>query len=220
MTTNAYLIRQCKNPTCNFRYPAPKNSGIGVNCPKCKSDTAIVHELMLEREVIDQPSHNSKSTPFEVALDNIRSTFNVGSIFRTADGVGIQKIHLCGITPPPSNLKVQKTSLGAEKNVGYEVHPNTVAFVKSKKELGYYILGLEKTSSSIPIFDIEITSKASPVLLIVGNEITGIDPDVLTLCDNQTHLPMMGLKNSYNVAIAFSIAAYIFLENNFEGILN
>jgi len=220
MAINTYLIRHCVNPSCNFRYPAPKNSGIGVNCPKCKSETSIVHELKLEQEEMENKEYNSPSFPFEVALDNIRSTFNVGSIFRTADGVGIQKVHLCGITPPPSNLKVQKTSLGAEKTVGYEVHPNSVAFVKSKRESGYVILGLEKTSSSIPIFELENANDSSPVLLIVGNEITGIDPDVLTLCDYQIHLPMLGLKNSYNVAIAFSIAAYLLLENNFERISN
>lgn len=220
MTTNTYLIRQCKNIDCDFRYPAPKNSGIGLNCPKCKSETSIIHELELDREIIDDHGFINSNNSLEVALDNIRSTFNVGSIFRTADGVGIHKIHLCGITPPPSNLKVQKTSLGAEKNVAYEIHPNSVVFVKSLKDSGYQIIGLEKTNSSRPIFDLEFNNFSSPVLLIVGNEITGIDPDVLELCDYQIHLPMLGLKKSYNVAIAFSIAAYILLESNFESISN
>jgi tRNA G18 (ribose-2'-O)-methylase SpoU len=216
MSTEFYLTRQCSNQNCNFRFPAPKNSGIGVNCPKCKSETLIIHEINLNHEHIFEPHNLHQNKKFEVVLDNIRSTFNVGAIFRSSDGVGINKIHLCGITPPPTNPKVHKTSLGSEFTVNYETHPNALSLIKSMKENGYIIWALEKTSMSQSIFDFQITEFSQPTILVVGNEITGVDPDVLKVCDAHLHIPMVGLKNSLNVAIAFGIAVYTLTKINFS----
>ncbi|MBE0686199.1 MAG: RNA methyltransferase [Anaerolineaceae bacterium] len=149
-------------------------------------------------------------------LDNIRSTFNVGAILRSSDGVGIKKIHLCGITPSPTNPKVHKTSLGSEFTVNYESHPNTVSLIKRLKENGYIIWALEKTPMSQSIFNYKITESSHPTILVVGNEIAGIDPDVLKECDTHLHIPMKGLKNSLNVAIAFGIAVYSLSQSNFS----
>lgn len=216
MSTELYLIRQCSNQNCNFRFPAPNNSGIGVQCPKCKSDTLIIHEINLNHEEQYENNEHRQANKLNVVLDNIRSTFNVGAIFRSADGVGIKKIHLCGITPSPSNPKVHKTSLGSEFTVNYETHPNAVSLIKSMKENGYIIWALEKTSISQSIFNYEISESSHPTILVVGNEITGVDPDVLKLCDAHLHIPMVGLKNSLNVAIAFGIAVYSLTENQFS----
>ena len=216
MSTELYLIRQCSNQICNFRFPAPKNSGIGVHCPKCKSETLIIHEINLNHEEKHQNNGLQHVDKLGVVLDNIRSTFNVGAIFRSADGVGIKKIHLCGITPSPTNPKVHKTSLGSEFTVNYETHPNAVSLIKSMKENGYIIWALEKTSISQSIFNYEISESSQPTILVVGNEITGVDPDVLKLCDAHLHIPMVGLKNSLNVAIAFGIAVYSLTENQFS----
>ncbi len=216
MAIDSYLIRECSNPLCEFRFPAPKNSGIGIHCPKCKSETRIVHDLSLKHE--EEIGNPLPEIPyiFEVILDNIRSTFNVGSIFRTADGVGVKTLHLCGITPPPTHLKVKKTALGAEKTVNYVSHPNTLSFVKTIKQKECQILALEKTEHSTSIYDWNLSPTHHPTFLIVGNEISGIDPDVLELCDSHLHIPMIGLKNSLNVAIAFSIAAYSLSRNFFQ----
>lgn len=216
MSTKFYLIRLCVNQDCNFRYPAPKNSGIGINCPKCKSETQIIHEINLNHEEIDEIDPFYQHKNIEVLLDNIRSTFNVGSILRSSDGVGIQKVHLCGITPAPTNTKVHKTALGAEKTVNYEVHPNALALVKSFKKKGYRLWALEKTSKSESIFDFEISTLTQPALLVIGNEIIGIDPDILSECDAHFHIPMVGLKNSLNVSIAFGIAVYSLTRKNFS----
>ncbi len=216
MSTEFYLIRQCSKQNCNFRFPAPKNSGIGVNCPKCKSETMIIHEINLNHEDIFEHHDFHQANNLEVVLDNIRSTFNVGAIFRSSDGVGIKKIHLCGITPPPTNPKVHKTSLGSEFTVNYESHPNAVSLIKSLKNKGYIIWALEKTSMSQSFFDFQITESSHPTTLVVGNEITGVDPDVLNECDSHLHIPMVGLKNSLNVAIAFGIAVYSLTKNNFS----
>jgi tRNA G18 (ribose-2'-O)-methylase SpoU len=216
MTTELYLIRQCSNKNCNFRFPAPKNSGIGVHCPKCKSETLIIHEINLNHEELYKNNELHQANKLGVVLDNIRSTFNVGAIFRSSDGVGIKRIHLCGITPSPTNPKVHKTSLGSELTVNYETHPNTVSLIKSMKENGYIIWALEKTSMSQSIFNFEISESSQPTILVVGNEITGVDPDVLKLCDAHLHIPMVGIKNSLNVAIAFGIAVYSLTENQFS----
>ncbi len=216
MSTEFYLIRQCSNKNCNFRYPAPKNSGIGVICPKCKSETQIIHEMNLNQEEISYLDHFYAANKLEVVLDNVRSTFNVGAILRSSDGVGISKIHLCGITPNPSNSKVHKTSLGAEKVVKFEVHPNALSLVKTLKKDGYRIWALEKTLISQSIFNFQISTYSQPTILVVGNEIIGVDPDILNECDSHLHIPMVGLKNSLNVAIAFGIAVYSLTKNNFS----
>ncbi|MDO9085919.1 MAG: RNA methyltransferase [Anaerolineaceae bacterium] len=211
-----YLIRQCKNNLCNFRYPAPANSGIGVNCPKCKYDTEIIHHINLTHTEISKNNVQKPGINLEIALDNIRSTFNVGAIFRSADGVGIKKLHLCGITPSPTNIKVLKTSLGSEKTMNYESHHNALTLVKNMKQKGYRIWALEITAYSHSIFDYEITNNSEPTLLVIGNEITGIDPDVLNECELHLHIPMVGIKNSLNVAIAFGIAVYSLVGRNFS----
>ncbi len=218
MATDIYLIRQCLNQKCNFRYPAPKNSGIGVNCPKCKAVTSIIHELNLNHEEVNEIVSSFPTNSLEIVLDNIRSTFNVGAIFRSSDGVGVNKIYLCGITPAPTNSKVHKTSLGAEETVNYEVHPNALALIKDLKNKGYIIWSLEKTCHSQPIFNFQISSFSPPTILVVGNEITGIDPDILNVSDAHLHIPMMGLKKSLNVAIAFGIAVYSLTKNHFSSI--
>lgn len=215
MKKNNFLIRQCTNQECNFRFPAPDDSGIGINCPKCKTITEIIHQINLNNESSTSDSNRNQNLNCEVLLDNIRSTFNVGGIFRSADGVGIRKIHLCGITPSPKNIKVHKTSLGAENTVPYEIHPNAVTITHKLKQQGYRIWAIEKTDSSQSIFNFELNDQSDPTLLIVGNEIIGIDPDVLKLCDKHLHIPMLGLKNSLNVAIAFGIAVYSLTQNFF-----
>lgn len=220
MKNDVFFIRQCTNPECNFRFPAPNASGIGVNCPKCKANTKIVHQININQETTNSGTEKISTINCEVLLDNIRSTFNVGAIFRSADGVGIKKIHLCGITPPPTNIKVHKTSLGSENTVPYEIHPNAINVVRDLKQNGYNIWAVERTSSSRSIFNFDLSEQTTPTLLVFGNEIIGIDPDILELCDEQLHIPMVGLKNSLNVAIAFGIAVYSLTQNFFNSRIN
>ena len=216
MENKIFFIRQCTKSSCNFRYPAPKDSGIGVSCPTCKSETEIIHQIPLNKEVMVEHQNKNLQIDCEVLLDNVRYTFNVGAIFRSADGVGIKKIHLCGITPSPENLKVHKTSLGSENTIAYLKHPNAVEVVKDFRNNGYRIWAIEKTDKAQSIFDYKLTMNDRPTLLIVGNEIIGIDPDILEICDEHLFIPMVGLKNSLNVAIAFGIAVYSLTKKNFS----
>ena len=144
-------------------------------------------------------------------LDNIRSAWNVGSIFRTADGTGIKKLYLCGITPTPNNPKVSKTALGAEHSVAWEKANNAFLLANQLKSHDFQLWALEDLKKSQPLFDVEIEITGVPVVLVVGNELSGIDPGVLELCDKVIAIPMLGNKRSYNVSVAFAIAASFLL---------
>jgi tRNA G18 (ribose-2'-O)-methylase SpoU len=142
-----------------------------------------------------------------VLLDNVRSAWNTGSILRSADGFGFTQAYLCGITPTPDHEAVMKTSLGAEDSVPWSYHKDAVKLVKGLRKAGRQIFALEEHERAN-----EIGSLSNPAprdsVLIVGNEITGVDPELLDISDQILYLPMRGEKRSFNVAIAFSIAAY------------
>ena len=140
-----------------------------------------------------------------VILDNLRSALNVGSILRTCDALGITEVYLCGITPSITDNKVLKTSLGAEGNIKITETPDTFDTVRSIKGNGYQIIGLELTKDSVDIRKVKADHKSA---LIVGNEVGGLNEEILSLCDVVTEIPMSGIKESLNVAVAFGIAAY------------
>jgi tRNA G18 (ribose-2'-O)-methylase SpoU len=144
----------------------------------------------------------------EVLLDNIRSVLNVGSMFRTADGAGIQHVHLCGITPTPDNRKLAKTALGAEDHVPWTHHNDGTAAAALLKDLGFQLWALEGGPGAEFLFDVVTEPLEGPLVLVVGNEVSGIDPGILAHCHRILQIPMMGVKNSLNVAVAFGIAAY------------
>ncbi len=149
-----------------------------------------------------------------IALD-IRSSENVGSFFRTADGLGIEKIYLVGITPAPNdkfnkiNSKIAKTALGAEKSVPYEYFKTLAPLLTKLKKSDYKIVALEQASNSIDYRNLSKVLPCTKIALIVGNEVTGIPPHVLKKCDTIIEIPMRGKdkggKESYNVAVALAI---------------
>ena len=145
----------------------------------------------------------------EALLDNRRSAYNVGSMFRSADGCGLRHMHLCGFTPNPEHIRVAKTSLGAEFSVPWTSHPDAQSVVRWKKDQGYHIMALEESQHSISIFDSLTTVNIYPTLFIVGNEVSGVDPAIEKFCDRCVFIPMLGYKRSLNVATAFCIAAYL-----------
>lgn len=208
---SSFVFRKCVRKACSFRFPADEQNGLGELCPKCGAATTIVARA--QNNETTRPPTNSGEFLREAYLDNIRSVFNVGSIFRSADGCGIRRIHLGGMTPAPDHPRMNKTSLGAENSVSWDQSWNGVEAVKKLKRDGYRLIGLEYTENSIPIFDLT-TNKSLPHIIIVGNEKHGIDPGILDQCDYITHIPMSGMKESLNVAIAFSIAAYWLVYGN------
>ena len=142
---------------------------------------------------------------FFVVCDNIRSSENIGSIFRTADALAIDKIFICGISATPEHEKIAKTALGAEKTVAWEYHKQTGRLLKKLKEQGIFIMILEQTKESITI---EKFKPKFPIVLVIGHEVKGVSSSALKLSDAIVEIPMLGQKESLNVAVAFGIAAY------------
>ena len=142
-----------------------------------------------------------------VLLDNIRSAWNVGSILRTADGFGFAHAYLCGITPTPENKDVQKTALGADEFVTWSHHMDAVKLVKGLKKEGWRVWALEEDERAQPID--QIADPTHNMVLIVGSEVTGVDPALIELANNIFYIPMHGRKRSFNVAVAFGVAAWV-----------
>ena len=162
----------------------------------------LTHEEIVARQ---KDRFSLPRLPFVVVLNNIRSLYNVGSIFRTADGVGVEKIFICGITGHPPSKGIAKTALGAEKSVSWEYREDIGPLLKELKKDRYQIVLLEQAEHSRPYEEFE---PRSPVCLVVGNEIEGAGESVLPLCDEALEIEMSGSKNSLNVAVAFGVAAY------------
>ena len=211
MTEKTGHFRQCLHPNCRFRFPAPGRRETPFSCPRCGSATIATDSAQIS-EGWNPRDFQPAGPPIEALLDNIRSTYNVGSMFRTADGAGIQHLHLAGTSPQPEHPGVAKTALGAEYAVPWTHWPNGVDAAACLKDRGFQLWALEVGPQSIPLFESLPACGDPPVGLVVGNEISGIDPAILALCDRCLWIPMQGYKRSLNVAIAFGIAAYFLVH--------
>jgi len=140
-----------------------------------------------------------------VICHNIRSAYNIGSIFRTADGAGVRKIYLTGYTPAPPHLGIAKTALGAEKVVAWGKISRLGALLEKLKKEKFEIIALEQNEKSISH---DLLSSKKKMALILGKEVRGLNPVVLRKCDKIIEIPMRGQKESLNVAVAFGIAIY------------
>ena len=147
----------------------------------------------------------NKRLPFYVVCDNIRSLENIGSIFRTADALGVDKIFLSGICGQPPHHKISKTALGAEKNIPWQYQWSVWRIIEKLKKEKVFIVALEQTKKSLPYTQFK---PKFPLALVVGNEIKGVSPSVLKRADQIIHLPMFGQKESLNVAVSFGVAGY------------
>ena len=158
--------------------------------------------------------HHSKSEkkfPIQILLDDVCLPRNVGSIFRIADALGVEHIHLCGKTPIPPNHKIKKTARSTTKHVPYTYCENSLHAVKEIKEQDYTIISLEITTKSIPLKDVTL-SKNAKVCLVLGNENYGVSKALLQESDFAIHIPMHGKGSSMNVATACGIAVYALVE--------
>lgn len=143
--------------------------------------------------------------PFYVICDNIRSLENIGSIFRTADALDVNKIFLCGICGTLPNPKISKSALGAENWMDWEYYKLSWRLVEKLKKENVFIAALEQRKNSLPYTKFR---PKFPLALVIGNEIKGVSPSVLKRADRIISLPMFGKKESLNVAVAFGIAGY------------
>ncbi len=145
--------------------------------------------------------------PLVVVLDNIRSYHNVGAIFRTCDAFICEGVFLCGITGKPPHREIQKTALGATETVYWEYFENSLEAVKQLKEKGYKIISLEIAKGSTQINELEIDKK-SKIALVLGNEVMGVDQNIIDISDICLEIPQYGTKHSLNVSVSGGIAIW------------
>lgn len=145
--------------------------------------------------------------PVIVVLDNIRSMHNVGSVFRTADAFLVQGICLCGYTPQPPHRDIQKTALGAIESVNWFYAPTTLEAVLDLKGRGYKIYAVEQAAGSISLEQFS-QPEGHPVAIVLGNEVDGVDEQVITHCDGCIEIPQFGMKHSLNISVAAGIVLW------------
>ena len=146
-----------------------------------------------------------------VILHNIRSSHNVGAIFRTCDGAGVKKIFLTGYTPTPTDRfgrtveEIKKTSLGASTMVEWEQSPDVANVIESLHQSKFTVVAVEQTTTAVSLYDF---IEPNEVAYVFGNEITGVEPEVLALCDNVVEIPMSGQKESLNVSVTVGVVLF------------
>jgi len=148
----------------------------------------------------------TEKIPVTVVLDNVRSLHNVGSVFRTSDAFLIEAIYLCGITATPPHPEIHKTALGAENTVEWQYFENTLDAVRLLKQKSYRILAVEQAENSIPLGEFQLENHRYAV--IFGNEVKGIDQEVMDCCDACIEIPQFGTKHSLNVSVAAGIVIW------------
>lgn len=149
----------------------------------------------------------SEKLPLTVVLDNIRSLNNIGSVFRTSDAFRVEHIALCGITATPPHREIHKTALGAEESVAWSYHEDTAECVRGLKEKGYRVYAVELAHDSLKLGTDELATD-KPVAIVFGNEIEGVQEEVMELCDGFLEIPQSGTKHSLNVSCAAAIVIW------------
>ena len=168
----------------------------------------------LGRKSITEFKHAEKNKVI-VVLDNIRSMHNVGSVFRTSDAFLIEAICLCGYTPQPPHRDIQKTALGATETVDWLYYNNTKEAIEDLKQRDYKIYAVEQASGSISLeqFNWQPSNK---IAVIMGNEVEGVDAELLPLCDGCIEIPQLGMKHSLNISVAAGIVLWKVCEARFK----
>jgi len=158
-----------------------------------------------------QAFKQADKNPIIVVLDNIRSMHNVGSVFRTADAFLIEGICLCGYTPQPPHRDINKTALGATETVDWFYSPTTIEAVKQLKKQGYSIYAVEQAEGSTSLENFSLPHEK--IAVVFGNEVEGVDADVLPLCNGCIEIPQFGMKHSLNISVAAGIVLWKLSES-------
>jgi tRNA G18 (ribose-2'-O)-methylase SpoU len=165
----------------------------------------------LTPDQLQRPELNEYKAPEKmpvcVVLDNVRSGLNVGAIFRTCDAFSVESIYLCGITVHPPHAEILKTALGATESVTWKSFPDTFAALDELSALGYTLLPVEQTDHAVNLDQLNLT-ELFPIALIFGNEMRGVDAEVLKRCSQSIEIPQDGIKHSLNVATSAGIVLW------------
>ena len=166
-------------------------------------------ERLPYRATIASEPYENLHLPVSILLDNVRSMYNVGAFFRTADGAAVERLLLSGITARPPKNQIRKTALGAEDRVPWDAVDDPVSTLKHLATEGYEIAAIETSERAVDIFD---WRPRFPVCVLFGHEVEGLAVSLLELCDTHVRIPMLGLKHSLNVASAGAIVMYELLR--------
>lgn len=200
-----FITLECTGQACGLRFPAASGAAPDA-CPRCGESLRKAGPPFTP---LDHPPGEAPDRgALHGLLDNLRSVHNVGSVFRTADGAGVAHLSLCGITPTPENPRLAKAALGAEVSVRWSYHPSAPAAARDLKAAGAALWAVEGGGRAEPLFEIDRPQAGGPLVVVLGSEKAGIDPELLALCDRVLSLPMQGRKRSLNAAVAFGIAVY------------
>jgi tRNA G18 (ribose-2'-O)-methylase SpoU len=150
---------------------------------------------------------NKKKVPIIIVLDNIRSAYNVGSVFRTSDAFLIEKIMLCGICPIPPKNEIRKTALGATESVDWEYINDSTDCIKGLTEKGYKIISIEQADNATDLNKYSI-KKSQKIALVFGNEVNGVSDNIINLSDDVIEIPQHGTKHSFNVSVSVGIVLW------------
>ena len=185
---------ECQNPECCLRIPTNLSAGIVETCPFCKNLMKPVGEPF-QNSVPAESSFETDLPIIHILLDNLRSVFNVGSIFRTANGAAVAHVYCCGTTPTPDHPKFIKSGLGAEETVSWSYSRNGLNTAKTAITQGFDVVSLEISGNSNSIFGLsQQMTIYEKVLLVVGNEVSGIDPEILALSKTEFTSPCWGRR--------------------------
>lgn len=160
----------------------------------------------LNRKSVEEFKRSEK-TPILVIMDNIRSMHNVGSVFRTADAFLLEGIYLCGYTPQPPHRDINKTALGATDSVAWQYFATTMEAVESAKKDGYKVLAIEQAEGSIPLHQWDGGGEGK-LAVVFGNEVEGVNGQVIKMCDACIEIPQLGMKHSLNISVAAGIVLW------------
>ena len=166
----------------------------------------LTHEEISRLRLTKESLPNSERNPVYGVLDNIRSLYNVGSMFRSSDGALVRMLYLCGHTPVPPRKEIDKTALGAAQTVPWRHLVDPLEAISAARSEGARICVLELTTGSTPYY--RIRRSDFPIALVVGNEITGVSPALIAAADMAVEIPMYGSKQSLNAAVAYGIALF------------
>jgi 23S rRNA (guanosine2251-2'-O)-methyltransferase len=171
--------------------------------------TAMTDRLPFQATLAARPYDALKPLPVTILLDNVRSVYNVGAFFRTADGVALARLCMTGITATPPQNGIRKTALGAEEAVPWERWDDPLAEIRSLREREFEVAVIETSVHAVDLFD---WRPRFPVCLIFGHEVDGVRPELAALADTHVRLPMLGTKHSLNVATAGGVVMYELLR--------
>jgi|SRR5699024_2509472 len=172
-----------------------------------------MHYRKLKNEELDRLSvedfKKAEKTPISIILDNIRSTNNIGSIFRTADAFLFKKIYLCGVSATPPDKGIRKTALGSTKSVDWEYVENTSTLIEKLKAKGVKIISIEQAEEAVMLNDFQI-EKDTEYALVFGNEVKGVQQEVVSASDVVVEIPQLGTKHSLNIAVSAGVVCWDF----------